>query len=115
MNSTIQELMAMKPSEFRRKINGHYLVNIWLEEFFGNKLQEIEEDPSYEKDEYGNWVWESTQRFHNTYKVTPEQYEWWEKTTKEILASKIKGYKKRLDKDFCWISLQCGPSTIIED
>ncbi len=82
------------------------ILNLWLTKFHNTNVKEVIEKHPKEVLMDPSWF--------KLYPVTQEQYDEWEKESKEYILKNYQVHKETLKRAFWQISLDCGPYVELE-
>lgn len=90
----------------RKKVDVNILLNEWLIAFHGVDIEEVKKlHPEWEKEPEKH-----SGDFFIEYAITEEQYFEWVEWAKGYIKKVTKYSKSYIDRQFCWIELQIGPT-----
>jgi hypothetical protein len=110
MNNSLELLKNCK----KKNLSVEMLVDVWLEEYHGIVLEDLKSDKRFYKKD-GTIKDNGTWKFYNTYKVTKEQHDEWEKLVTSILPKKLGVSKNFFKHSWSMTYLNCSPTIIIDE
>jgi hypothetical protein len=119
----------------RKLANIEELLDLWLVKYHNTTMQNVKEEhpewknveeeyklkmddkdvSSEEKTTIGENLGKASREFYETYAVTQEQHDEWEKEAKMLLRKKYKIPKWTVDRGWWSVYLNCSPSVIKEN
>lgn len=94
-----------------KKINEVELLELWLKKYHNTTFEEVELNHPEWKDGSSEHI----KDFYNTYTVTQEQHDEWEKEAKNLIKKVTKCSKVTLERGWPWIYLNTSPKIKEDD
>jgi len=84
-----------------RQVNRDDILNYWLKKYHNTTVEEVVQKYPREQLEHPDWF--------KLFPVTQEQYDEWEKWSKDHIRKVTKMSKKLLERQWPYIMLDCSP------